>query len=94
MSEWRTISIPRELVTEIEKRLNTSVCKGISEFVSEAIRLRLEELTRVEIDVAEKRGEVCGIEQGNIEKIVEPRPDVQCTALRIVQENPLQIQTK
>jgi len=48
MSEWKTVSIRQELVKEIEKILKTGRYRSISEFVSEAIRLRLEELTRTE----------------------------------------------
>jgi glycine cleavage system H protein len=48
MSEWKTISIRQELIKEIEKIIKTGRYRSISEFVSEAIRLRLEELTRTE----------------------------------------------
>ena len=48
MSEWKTISIRQELIKEIEKMIKTGRYRSISEFVSEAIRLRLEELTRTE----------------------------------------------
>ena len=48
MSEWKTISIRQELTKEIEKMVRTGRYRSISEFVSEAIRLRLEELTRAE----------------------------------------------
>ena len=48
MSEWKTISIRQELIKEIEKIIKTGHYRSISEFVSEAIRLRLEELTRAE----------------------------------------------
>jgi len=48
MSEWKTISIRQELIKEIERIIKTGRYRSISEFVSEAIRLRLEELTRAE----------------------------------------------
>jgi len=48
MSEWKTISIRQELIKEIEKIIKTGRYRSISEFVSEAIRLRLEELARTE----------------------------------------------
>jgi glycine cleavage system H protein len=48
MSEWKTVSIRQELIKEIERFLKTGRYRSISEFVSEAIRLRLEELVRVE----------------------------------------------
>jgi len=48
MSEWKTVSIRQELVKEIEQVIRTGRYRSISEFVSEAIRLRLEELMRAE----------------------------------------------
>jgi glycine cleavage system H protein len=48
MSEWKTISIRQELIKEIEKIIKTGRYRSISEFVSEAVRLRLEEFTRTE----------------------------------------------
>jgi len=47
MPEWATISIREELIEEIRKLLKrTGRYRSISEFVSEAIRLRLEEMAR------------------------------------------------
>ncbi|MEM2394821.1 MAG: glycine cleavage system protein GcvH [Candidatus Bathyarchaeia archaeon] len=49
MSEWKTVSIRQELIREIEKTIKeTGRYRSISEFISEAIRLRLEELMRTE----------------------------------------------
>jgi glycine cleavage system H protein len=56
-SDWKTVSIRQELVKEIEKALQTGRYRSISEFVSEAIRLRLEELMRAEGISVEKRKE-------------------------------------
>jgi glycine cleavage system H protein len=61
MSEWKTVSIRQELIKEIEKALKTGRYRSISEFVSEAIRLRLEELMRAEGIPAEKRKELLAI---------------------------------
>ena len=58
MSEWKTVSIRQELVKEIEKALNTGRYRSISEFVSEAIRLRLEELMRAQGISVERRKEL------------------------------------
>jgi len=55
MSEWKTVSIRQKLIEEIEKALKTGRYRSISEFVSEAIRLRLEELMRAEGIPIEKR---------------------------------------
>lgn len=47
MPEWATISIREELIEEIRRLLKrTGRYRSISEFVSEAIRLRLEEMAR------------------------------------------------
>jgi glycine cleavage system H protein len=45
-SSWKTISIRQELIKEVEEVIKTGRYRSISEFVSEAIRLRLEELMR------------------------------------------------
>jgi glycine cleavage system H protein len=55
MSEWKTVSIRQKLIEEVEKMLQTGRYRSISEFISEAIRLRLEELMRVEGVPVEKR---------------------------------------
>jgi glycine cleavage system H protein len=57
-SDWKTVSIRQELVREIEEALRTGRYRSISEFVSEAIRLRLEELMRTQGVPAERRKEV------------------------------------
>ena len=47
MPEWATISIREELIEEVRKLLKTTGrYRSISEFVAEAIRLRLEEMAR------------------------------------------------
>jgi len=45
MHEWATVSLREELLAEIRKVLKTGRYRSISEFVSEAIRLRLEEIS-------------------------------------------------
>jgi glycine cleavage system H protein len=58
MSEWKTVSIRQELIKEIEEAIRTGRYRSISEFVSEAIRLRLEDMLRAEGITAEKRKEL------------------------------------
>ena len=58
MSEWKTVSIRQQLIKEIEEAIKTGRYRSISEFVSEAIRLRLEELMQAEGTLAEKRKEL------------------------------------
>jgi glycine cleavage system H protein len=49
MSEWKTISIRQELIKEIEETIKAGRYRSLSEFISEAIRLRLEELSRLKV---------------------------------------------
>jgi glycine cleavage system H protein len=58
MPEWKTVSIRQELVKEIKEAIRTGRYRSISEFVSEAVRLRLEDLKRAEGIPAEKRKEL------------------------------------
>lgn len=58
MSEWKTVSLRQELIAEIEKAIKTGRYRSISEFVSESIRLRLEDLMRAEGIPQEKRKEL------------------------------------
>ncbi|MEM2110444.1 MAG: hypothetical protein QXX08_01020 [Candidatus Bathyarchaeia archaeon] len=58
MSEWKTISIRQELIKQVEEAIKTGRYRSISEFVSEAIRLRLEDLMRAKGIPAEKRKEL------------------------------------
>jgi len=58
VSEWRTVSVRQELIEEIEKIIKTGLYRSVSEFVSEAIRLRLEELMRTRGIPEERRKEV------------------------------------
>jgi glycine cleavage system H protein len=55
MSVWKTVSIRQKLIEEVEKAIQAGRYRSISEFVSEAIRLRLEELMRMEGIPVEKR---------------------------------------
>jgi len=58
MSEWKTVSLRQELIKEIEEAIRTGRYRSISEFVSEAIRLRLEDLMRAEGISPERRKEL------------------------------------
>ncbi len=51
------MSIRRELIEEVERVLTTGRYRSISDFVSEAIRLRLEDIIRAEGLPVEKRSE-------------------------------------
>ena len=58
MSDWKTVSIRQELIKEIEEAIKTGRYRSISEFVSESIRLRLEDLMRAGGIPQEKRKEL------------------------------------
>jgi glycine cleavage system H protein len=61
MSEWKTVSIRQELIKQIEEAIKTGRYRSLSEFISEAIRLRLEDLMRAEGIAIEKRKELLSI---------------------------------
>ncbi len=55
--KWRTIRVEQELVAVAKRTLETSHCKSLSEFVSEAVRLRLYELKQIHEKTGEKLDE-------------------------------------
>lgn len=57
MPKWKTIRIRQELVTVAKRTLEKGRYDSLSDFVSEAIRLRLEELKQSREKIAEKRPE-------------------------------------
>lgn len=58
MAEKKMINLKQELISEIEKAVKTGHYQSIDEFVSEAIKLRLNELMRDSSISEEKRMEV------------------------------------
>ncbi|MEM2166759.1 MAG: glycine cleavage system protein GcvH, partial [Candidatus Bathyarchaeia archaeon] len=58
MPKWKTVSVRQELMEEVEKVVKTGRYRSISEFVSEAIRLRLDEVLRAKGVPVERRKEV------------------------------------
>jgi glycine cleavage system H protein len=57
MPEWRTIRVRQELVAAAKSTLEKGHYRSLSEFVSEAMRLRLDELKQSQEKIAEKRAE-------------------------------------
>jgi len=57
MPEWKTIRVRQELATAAKRTLDTGRYRSLSEFVSEAIRLRLDELKQSHEKIAEKQVE-------------------------------------
>ena len=57
MPKWRSVRVKQELVTAAKRTLEENHYRSLSEFVSEAIRLRLDELKRSHEKIAEKQVE-------------------------------------
>ena len=70
MSEWRTVSIGHEFIKEIERIIKTGRYRSVSEFVSEAVRLHLEELMRVEAMPAGKHQEMRAVEDETVKTLL------------------------
>jgi glycine cleavage system H protein len=54
MTKWKTIRVKQELLTAVERTLESGKYRSLSEFVSEAIQLRLNELKQKHEKAAEK----------------------------------------
>jgi len=57
MAKWKTIRVRQELVEAAKRTLDKDRYKSLSEFVSEAIRLRLDELKQSHEKITEKKAE-------------------------------------
>ena len=57
MSKWKTVRVKQELVAAATKTLEGGRYKSLSEFVSDAIQLRLDELRRSHKEIIETRPE-------------------------------------
>jgi glycine cleavage system H protein len=57
MTKWKTIRVRQELLTAVERTLESGRYQSLSEFVSEAIQLRLSELKQDHEKTAEKHVE-------------------------------------
>jgi glycine cleavage system H protein len=57
MQKWKTVRVRQELMAAAKRELETGRYQSLSDFVSEAIRLRLDELKRTHEEVAEKQFE-------------------------------------
>ena len=55
MPKWKTVRVKQELVAVAERTLEKNLYRSLSEFVSEAIRLRLDELKQSHEKIAEKQ---------------------------------------
>jgi Arc/MetJ-type ribon-helix-helix transcriptional regulator len=70
LAEWKTVSIKQEQIDDIVRVLKTGRYRSISEFISDAIRLRIEELSRLEKFTPDKPQEATA-DRSLMEKRVE-----------------------
>jgi Arc/MetJ-type ribon-helix-helix transcriptional regulator len=68
MSEWKTVSIRQELIKEIESIIKMGRYRSISEFISEAVRFRLEELTHTDATSARGHEEICAVKDETVKE--------------------------
>ena len=57
MTKWKTVRVRQELMAAVKRTLETGQYRSLSEFVSEAIRLRLDELKQNHEEIAGKKVE-------------------------------------
>lgn len=63
MSKWTIVKVKQELVEQVEKQVDESRCKNLSEFVSEAIQLRLQTLTEKRKATPPTRPKIVGVRE-------------------------------
>ena len=75
MRDWATVSLREELINEVRELLKTGRYRSVSEFVSEAIRLRLEEISRSKAPAPHKRSSLTTTTPPRTEH-AETHPDI------------------
>jgi len=75
MRDWATISLREELISEVRELLKVGRYRSVSEFVSEAIRLRLEEISGSRAPPTPKRNSLTTTVSHRMEG-VEKHPDI------------------
>jgi len=75
MRGWMTVSLREELINEVREHLRTGRYRSLSEFVSEAIRLRLEEISQSKGPTAPNRNSLAITAPPRTEH-VETHPDI------------------
>ncbi|NWG10975.1 hypothetical protein HXY33_04400 [Candidatus Bathyarchaeota archaeon] len=73
MPEWKNVKVRQELVEEIEKELEKEELQNLSEFVSEAIRHRLETLTKERVKEYLERDRHGRVDQVQGQRFYTPR---------------------
>jgi Arc/MetJ-type ribon-helix-helix transcriptional regulator len=57
MTKWKTVRVRQELITVARRTIETSRYQNLSQFVSEAIRMRLDDLKQSRERITEKQAE-------------------------------------
>ena len=63
MKKWKTVRVGQELANEIEKEVNENKYPSLSEFVAEAIQMRLQTLAKERVTEYLKRDELTRVPQ-------------------------------
>ena len=63
MAKWMGVRVKQELIEEVKKEVEKSGYKGLSEFVSEAIQQRLQELAKQRVGEYLERDKAVSIPQ-------------------------------
>jgi glycine cleavage system H protein len=66
MGKWKAVRIKQELVDEVRKEVEKSEYKGLSEFVSEAIQNRLQELAKQRVTQYLERDKAARVIQSQV----------------------------
>jgi len=71
--KWKAVKVRQELVEEVMKEVEKSQYKGLSEFVSEAVRLRLQTLAKERVSEYLERDRKSRIPQLQVQALYTPR---------------------
>jgi glycine cleavage system H protein len=71
--KWKAVKVRQELVEEVMKEVDKSQYKGLSEFVSEAVRLRMQTLAKERVSEYLERDRKSRIPQLQVQALYTPR---------------------
>ncbi len=73
MAKWRSVRVKQELMEKIEKEVEKGQYQSLSEFVSDAIRLRMQKLTKERVAEYLKRDRYISIPQLHAQVFYTPK---------------------
>lgn len=73
MKKWKTVRVKQELIEQVEQEMQTSGYKGLSEFVSDAIRLRLQTLAKQRVAEYLERDKTISPVQSEMQRLFTPK---------------------